>query len=339
MSYYFLRAQGSFTMQSNAAVQFNKKITTFDRLPMTFFGKDEGSPFAGLSGNQRAMLGKIYTLNSIFGESAEITYDDFCAAFHMSRSTVCKNLKTLIEKGLIKKAGRSRYIIVPSIDEHDYLVIKHFLYTETWNINGKMKRLPRQSVFMCALVERDQNNPKTKDKPFVCSKQRFATALDIPLSTAFYGIKAALRSGAMHRNVADDDGNVKEGKGVNNHALSAFSVDRNIRNIHCRKVPQASEPKQTEPSPLDQIARDMIAERKAKEVDARLQLYATYCDIKEQLKQCKRDLIAAMRIHNAPLEEELSRHRESLLKQFRRYLKNRDVSEELTEAIIKMYSL
>lgn len=189
-------------MQEAASTKFNlPKTTTYIIMPLAFTGKDKR--FKDLTIAYQFLLAEIDTKNRAFKGPAKLTYEHFVQKFGMSRETVSAGLHTLIERGIIKSLGGSRYRLLLKVNRDDYIIIDDYLHKQLWNVGGVHKRLARSRIIVLELVHRHNLNEKASGI-YDSSQARIGVAVGLPKSTAGDSVRELARIGLLALQKADE---------------------------------------------------------------------------------------------------------------------------------------
>lgn len=163
------------------------EITPYITFPIDFTGKVKkgagASVFASLNLSCQFILAIIHTYNTISRKPAKLTYDFFVKNFGMSKETIRKAFKTLIDRGIIEVVKRSHYKIVARYRHKDYVEIDCYWFKREWTVGNKKKRLSYSRLLALALLKRAGADTK-KQGVFNSSQARIGKALNIPRTTA-----------------------------------------------------------------------------------------------------------------------------------------------------------
>lgn len=163
------------------------EITPYITFPIDFTGKTNkcasASVFGLLNLSCQFILAIIHTYNTISRKPAKLTYDFFVKNFGMSKETIRKALKTLIDREIIERVKRSHYKILARYRHKDYVEIDCYWFKREWSVNGKKKRLSYSRLLALALLKRAGADTK-KQGVFNSSQARIGKALNIPRTTA-----------------------------------------------------------------------------------------------------------------------------------------------------------
>ena len=184
-------------MSEQRAKQLNKieweeldglpELSLYIEFPIDFTGKVKkgasASVFAVLNLSCQFILAIIHTYNKISRKPAKLTYEFISETFGMSRETISKAFKTLIDRGIIERVKRSHYKIVARYGHKDYVEIDHYWFKHEWTVNGKKKRLSYARLLTLGLLKRAGANTK-KQGEFTSSQARIGKALNLPRTTA-----------------------------------------------------------------------------------------------------------------------------------------------------------
>lgn len=228
--------------------------------PLAFTGK--ASAFEGLYFSCQFMLADIHTMNKAFRQPAKLTYAHFVEKFGMSKETVSIGINTMIDRGIIKREGQSRYVIIPKYRKNDYVEVDNYWLRHEWEVNGENKRLARSRLLTLALLKRGCENPKTGGE-FVSSQARIGKAVNLPRTTAGDSVRELIVAGAIQSGKAD--GNDKRKRGC-----SLYTVNPAILEVK-------------HPERMDKEAVQSFEEYKADELHKRFMLDTKYRELTERI--------------------------------------------------------
>ena len=201
------------------------------------------------SGNCVLLTGIINKIRSTFGSRIKITHKLLEDEANISHVTVNHALKLLRDDDVLeRKGGVSDYYINSDIEfsEKDYITIYSFL-SEEINFGGVVKKLTvNAALYLCFMLrhyynvkekaaEAGRNNIKPEEAYFLGGKQRVASTLNIPESTANDVIWELLNTKCIHRYALDENGNICKGKG-NSRSKETVYVLRSKVIRACNKV-------------------------------------------------------------------------------------------------------
>lgn len=200
------------------------------------FRRKDGKRFNAAT---QAIAADIRTQYRLFQtRAAKCSCQSLSDTLNLSRPTICVSLKTLVNAGIIERAGQSEYVLKEIEERLNYIRIP--LYFLTGTFNGR--KLTRNAVYALCLILREICNPDTvnierqyfsvKGKRtvfFIGGESQISKAINVSTSTASRIVKLLTDAKLVHTHcVHKVDGNwiVEPGKGYNSKYVTALSVDR-----------------------------------------------------------------------------------------------------------------
>lgn len=252
-------------MSEATATQLNRfpEATEFTLCPVQFLGvrkNEEYNPFApdghAPERAKTAILSLIYTYRKNFGPKFKLTNAQIARKTGLVASTVSYTLKRLIlVDKVVQETTPGCYKILPLITNKKYIVLDSFLNNQKFNVNGKLKKLPKSPVVVLDRIkafylEQDKdgnyiNYDFDKRKPinrFKSSTKGLAKLLNLPESTVADAILILLRNKLLYRNkrlrYIDENSNAyyKIVEDIPGNTLSVFVVPYEVLAVERRST-------------------------------------------------------------------------------------------------------
>jgi hypothetical protein len=215
-------------------------------------GSDKFMPLNGkrYTASKIMTLSLIATENKMYGSFNKMPYSSIMDELNLSRVTVSRNLRELIDGEIIERDGQSRYKLCDDVAElathpvRDY----HFLHALN-DFGGKVvKKLSNNAVSLTCVIISTLLNPKVNNNNIITVKGKryfkggitgIASTINVAKSTAFGLIKELILTGVLYRNLAVEDSAggyiIKEGKSTDRTAKTVYSVNDLILS-RCREI-------------------------------------------------------------------------------------------------------
>lgn len=170
--------------------------STYIEFPIAFTGKppkgSKATVYTGLSLSCGFFLAVIHTMNKMCGGVAELTYKYIQDRFGMYPSTLSAAKKILIDRGIIKEAGRSKYEIITYYNKQNYVKVYDCLFKKAFyevykksdgQIIEQAKQLAYSRILALSYLKRTNENEK-EHGVYISSPARLGKAINLPTSTA-----------------------------------------------------------------------------------------------------------------------------------------------------------
>ena len=185
-------------------------------IPLDMLGK-------GLTPSQVYIASTVRTFSSAPEKGLDACnrkYKGFCSSLNISRATVWNGLKTLQEKGMIKKTARSSYEFADDTVEGKYYLrfLDEFRTMEFLIAGEGVRRLRASEALVLSYLYTKCDNGKKSLKKCETSFQLISSDLHISLRSVKRAIRVLLRADLIHR--AEDE------KGINAFMKSVYRIDR-----------------------------------------------------------------------------------------------------------------
>lgn len=317
-------------MAAQATEQLNKTLTEateFRLCSLSFYGKTQNgsfSPFTLPNGNAlprsyTEVLSLIWTCNKNFATGNNKPKLRKCVIARkcgLTKSTVNRVIKSLIELKLIEETEKDVYKIIPKVDGEHYIVLDNYLRHKKFNLNETFKRLPPSASHVFAKIkafylEKDEEgNYKNYDfrdrKPinyFTSSDAGLAGQLNLPQSTVADAIPLLIKADLVHRNKRikfyDENGNAQyyivQERDVPGNTLSWFTIPYEVLTVERRSTRTASEVQFNENLEELEISEDVIEQTYTElreQAEEKYKTIKTIIESDEELQAAKKELIA-----------------------------------------------
>lgn len=294
------------------------EITPYITFPIDFTGKvkkgADASVFASLNLSCQFVLAIIHTYNTISRKPAKLTYDFFVKNFGMSKETIRKALKTLIDRGIIERVKQSHYKILARYLHKDYVEIDCYWFKREWSVNGQKKRLSYSRLLTLGLLKRAGSNTKTNGT-FNSSQARIGKAINLPRTTAGDSVRELIAASLTATVTASGNDALKRG-------CKLFSVN-----------PQLYEVKHPDKNLTNLKALALInAEPTAEQIHAKLLEDKEYRDVIERIELNQRKFIAEVfKSHGEDTKEivTLEHEKKELREELEAYLKRKRIKRSV----------
>lgn len=208
-------------------LQLNESVKGYARLPYSIYKRQYGG--RTLRRSEILLLGTIFSFsaaNDAASESAcNMSYRQFEKKLMLSHGTVARGIKALKQLGEItqnksRRSGASYQCVNPP-KEKGSVKIEFYLYSTKFAVRGEKEAryLPKSAIDVLCLIKTHCANPRGAGY-FVGSVRGIAGTLHLTKTTVQKAIDVLLGAKLVFRS--------KEGRGVNGHKRSRFTVNEKL---------------------------------------------------------------------------------------------------------------
>lgn len=208
-------------------LQLNESVKGYARLSYSIYKRQYGG--RALRRSEILLLGTIFSFSSANDAASEsacnMSYRKFEEKLMLSHGTVARGIKALKQLGEIRqdKSRRSgaSYQCVNPPKERGFIKIDLYLYATKFTVRGEKEAryLPKSAIDVLCLIKTHCADPKG-DGYFVGSVRGIAKTLHLTKTTVQNAIDVLLGAKLVFRS--------KEGRGVNGHKRSRFTVNEKL---------------------------------------------------------------------------------------------------------------